>query len=78
MTIRFDDDETRRLRSMAEAEGISMQAAVKRSVDERAARLTVLGRLADAWGPLPQAELDRAADSLKLDRNRAASDTIYR
>ncbi|MGW0059753.1 hypothetical protein ACWDTT_07460 [Streptosporangium sandarakinum] len=73
MTIRFDDDETRRLRSMAEAEGISMQAAVKRSVDERAARLTVLGRLADAWGPLPQAELDRAADSLKPNRNRAAS-----
>lgn len=73
MTIRFDDDETRRLRSMAEAEGISMQAAVKRSVDERASRLSVLNRLTNAWGPLPQAELDRATISLGLDQDRAAS-----
>jgi predicted transcriptional regulator len=73
MTIRFDDDETQRLRAMAEAEGISMQAAVRRSVNERVTRLSVRTRLMDAWGPIPQAELDRAARSLDLEQNRAAS-----
>ena len=68
MTIRFDDDETVRLRAMADAEGISMAEAVKRSVDERVTRLSVLHRLTDAWGPIPRAELDRAARS--LDRNQ--------
>ena len=73
MTIRFDDDETVRLRAMADAEGISMAETVKRSVDERVTRLSVLHRLSDAWGPIPRAEMDRATRSLDLDQHRSAS-----
>jgi hypothetical protein len=73
MTIRFEDEENERLRSMAEAEGLSMAQVVKLAVDERATRLSVHSRLTDAWGPIPQAELDRAARSLGTEQRRAAS-----
>ncbi|MFC0863597.1 DUF6290 family protein [Sphaerimonospora cavernae] len=73
MTIRFDDEENELLRAQAEAEGVSMAELVKRSVREHITRMSVLNRLMDAWGPLPQDQLDRAAASLCIDRRSAAA-----
>jgi Ribbon-helix-helix protein, copG family. len=73
MTIRFDDDETEQLRRQAALEGVPMAEVVRRAVRERIDRLRVRDRLLEAWGPIPQEEMDRAAASLERDRSRSVS-----